>query len=219
MAATTKYDAILMDCRMPRMDGFTATGEIRRREAATRAHTPIIAMTASALVADRERCLAAGMDDYLTKPVDPAELETALARWTTGKGLIDPDDTPPELPTRRSGTDTIGERLNELAGDRTVPEKTLVDRLVASFRTRAPRHLTAITDAYEAGDAARLEDEAHILRGAAGNIGATTIMTICETIENQARTGTLNDGLADELHQLRTELDRAEHRLSTFQTT
>jgi PAS domain S-box-containing protein len=84
LAAVETYDAILMDCRMPRMDGFSATAALRRSEGEGR-HTPIIAMTASALVADREACFAAGMDDYLTKPVRATELEDVLNRWTTGR--------------------------------------------------------------------------------------------------------------------------------------
>jgi two-component system sensor histidine kinase/response regulator len=89
LAAERDYAAILMDCQMPRMDGYTATGELRRREAGHR-HTPIIAMTASVQLSDHERCLEAGMDDYLGKPVDPDDLEATLLRWTGGPGAAEP---------------------------------------------------------------------------------------------------------------------------------
>ena len=75
-----RFDAVLMDVQMPGMDGFEATGEVRRLEGEVH-HTPIIAMTASATAEDRERCLAAGMDDYLSKPINPGALETVLGRW------------------------------------------------------------------------------------------------------------------------------------------
>jgi CheY-like chemotaxis protein len=74
------FAAVLMDCQMPVMDGFDATEEIRRREGTIR-HTPVIAMTAGVSLADRSRCLAAGMDDYIAKPVDPAEVEATISRW------------------------------------------------------------------------------------------------------------------------------------------
>lgn len=75
------YDAVLMDCHMPEMDGFQAAAAIRRREGG-RSHVPIIAVTAGALVEDREKCIAAGMDDYLAKPLTADQLSAVLCRWT-----------------------------------------------------------------------------------------------------------------------------------------
>ena len=242
MAAAGRYDAILMDCRMPRMDGFTATAELRRREQAERLpHVPVIAMTASALVADRDRCLAAGMDDYLAKPVNPAELAGALHRWITDPAgaPTTPDGAPypappaavsgpaapapvsrPAAPAAASGPaplelddDPIGRRLDELAGDRTEPEEALVRRLVTSFLDRAPRHLTAIGDGYRADDAKTVEDQAHSLKGAAGNIGAIGVMEACRRIEDAARTGELSAAIADDLRTLQLELGLADERL------
>ncbi len=81
LAESRQYVAVLMDCQMPKMDGYTATTRLREHEQPDR-HVPIIAMTAGALTEDRQRCLAAGMDDYLAKPIDPDQLQAALDRWT-----------------------------------------------------------------------------------------------------------------------------------------
>ena len=203
MAAARDYDAILMDCRMPRMDGFTATGRLR----AAGNRTPIIAMTASALVADRERCLAAGMDDYLAKPVNPAELGQALDRWVHAapRSPVRPPQPAP------ADDDPIGRRLDELAGDGTDGERDLVHRLVTSFLHRAPQHLAALHEAAERGDVAAFEDQVHILRGAAGNIGADPAARTCGQLEDRARDGLLPP--AAELARLGEQLQSAEQRL------
>jgi PAS domain S-box-containing protein len=97
--AAANYDAVLMDCQMPELDGYEATRELRRRENGSR-HTPVIAMTAHAMTGDRERCLEAGMDDYITKPVRHADLEEALRRWIPAQPLSGSDAAADEPSTR-----------------------------------------------------------------------------------------------------------------------
>ena len=91
----TRFDLVLMDCQMPEMDGYTATMQIRRQESGTR-HTPVIAMTANAMVSDRDKCIQAGMDDFISKPVNPKRLTQVIARWggesRSGQSLSDDED-------------------------------------------------------------------------------------------------------------------------------
>ena len=97
LSATHDFDAVLMDCQMPEMDGLEATRRARAHERASGSHVPIIALTANAMVGDREQCLDAGMDDFLSKPFQLRDLSAALDRWCPAVAGTSPD-TPQEIP-------------------------------------------------------------------------------------------------------------------------
>jgi len=179
------YQAILMDCHMPRMDGFTAAEELRRRPATAR--TPILAMTADVLKEQRERCIASGMDGYIAKPVRPHELRAVLAGWTGYHGgrTVAPAEPDAAAPVAR---DRIRLRLIEILGDRTPREVALVARIVTSFPAKARQLLHDMTAAAEREDAAAAL-HAHSLKGAAANLGATTLAGLCQDVESAARSG------------------------------
>ncbi|MBW3557180.1 MAG: response regulator, partial [Actinobacteria bacterium] len=167
------YGAVLMDCQMPEMDGYQATAEIRRREGESR-HTPIIAMTAGAMEGDRERCLAAGMDDYVPKPVDPAALEAALLRWVSAGE-----------PTRAV---LDQHRLGLLRG-MGKGDGSLLTAMADAFRAELPPIIDHLRAAAGRGDADALAQQAHRLRGAAANLGATHLAELCEEMEGRAGAG------------------------------
>jgi CheY-like chemotaxis protein len=186
------YAAVLMDCQMPEMDGFQATAELRRREGATR--TPVIAMTANVMQGDRERCLEAGMDDYVPKPVRLEDLDAALRRWLPG-----PDTailaTNPGLLARL-------EQLNRPGVDGEV------SKLIGMFLEDASHRLNLLHQAATRQDGENLLAVAHALRGAAGHFGLTELVGLCERLEELARAGAL-DGAPDVV----SDLDKAYSRV------
>ncbi|MDX3451804.1 response regulator [Streptomyces sp. ME02-8801-2C] len=202
------YQAVLMDCRMPRMDGYSATRELRRRERDNGGHLPVIAMTARALAEDRELCLAAGMDDYVCEPVTADELEQALNHW------VHPTPAQTDNEDRRA---SIEQRLNELRGAGTPAEHELVDRLVDHFLARAPEMTSALFHALDRHDAAEIADLAHSLKGAAGNVGAEGLAVSCQELEEHARAGA-PASLADIAPRLQVELDRTCRTLETLRS-
>ncbi|WP_367323193.1 response regulator [Streptomyces sp. HUAS ZL42] len=191
------YEAVLMDCQMPRMDGYSATRELRRRERDSGRHLPVIAMTAGAMAEDRDRCLAAGMDDYVCKPVTEEELEQALARW------VHPGHAEADEELRAS----LGARLNELRGNGTPAENELVDRLIDHFLVRAPEMTNALFHALDRHDTREIAEQAHSLKGAAGNLGAHSLAACCGDLEEHARAGDPAP-LTRTAPQLQKELDR-----------
>jgi PAS domain S-box-containing protein len=206
------YDAVLMDCQMPEMDGYDATAEIRRREAG-RTRIPIIAMTAHAMQGDREKCLAAGMDGYITKPVTLDALDAALAQFLR-----------PRSSTLVRVTDTLEPRLFESeAGDgprwsmemlRMVFEAdpALFDDIVTTYLVQTATCLDQLEAAVAARDIAAVRELAHGCKGASANCGMHPIAATMERIEERSRRGTLDD--ADMLVALaRRQLERARRYL------
>lgn len=205
-AAGGAYGAVLMDCRLPGLDGYQATAEIRRREGAAR-HTPIIAMTASATPEVRDRCLAAGMDDYLTKPVLVADLRAMLARWLP--------EAPPAAGAAGAAADALDrDRLAALMElDEDGQGSSLLTRLAAAFLTGAPADLAGLRAAVERGDAAAVGDVAHHLKGAAATLGSGAVVGLCEDIELLAGADALGSA-GDLLGRLERELDRVRDALA-----
>ena len=184
------YDAVFMDCEMPEMDGYEATAEIRRLQNG-KPRLPIIAMTAKAINGDRERCLAAGMDDYISKPVRLEDLEAALQRWVPAEGQGQPTAASSSVasPLAKPAASGVSapaldpsttKSLRELAGDQT----SLLSEIYGSFSTSSVEYLNAIRDAAMRKDAEALSRAAHSLKGAAAGIGATRVAEVARQLEH-----------------------------------
>jgi signal transduction histidine kinase/CheY-like chemotaxis protein/HPt (histidine-containing phosphotransfer) domain-containing protein len=188
------FDLVLMDVQMPEMGGFEATAAIRALEAERQAgHLPIVAMTAHAMKGDRERCLAAGMDEYLTKPLDRHHLCTLVERMAGGAPAGAPHEELLTVPM---------EVLARVGGDR-----ELLAEISRLFVDDAPRHLEKIREALDAHDGEALRRAAHGFKGAAANFDAEGVVAAARALEEIGRTGEF--GEADAAWQALThETDR-----------
>ena len=174
--ATTEYDAVLMDCQMPEMDGYQATAAIRRRDEGGR-HVPIVAMTAAAMEGDREACLAAGMDDYIAKPVRLETLAATLERWIVPEPVGDAAAVGAVLDVER--VDMMRE-LDDGDGE-------LLRLLVSQFVADAATQLERLHGAVEEGDPEAVAAVAHNLKGASSSVGAVSLAEMCASLEVFAR--------------------------------
>jgi PAS domain S-box-containing protein len=221
------YAAVLMDCQMPVMDGYEATELLRKREGSER-HTCVIAVTASAMASERDRCTAAGMDDCLVKPHSVESLAALLERWVPGGATTaDPVGLTLSAPNDQAGAVGDGgigsypgtapvldprivarlERLSLAAGE------DLIAQLGSVFLADADTRMHAVRDALVGDDAATIVRTAHAMIGASGNIGASALAGLWATLETDSAAGNLSscsaqlDLLDAELLRVRSALD------------
>jgi CheY-like chemotaxis protein len=178
------FDLILMDIQMPGIDGFEATARIRRMEATTGTHLPIVAMTAHAMEGDRERCLAAGMDGYIAKPIRAEDLVDAIEKLGHPPAVTGVESTP--RPREREPIDTAS-ALARVGGD-----AELLKEMVVLFLNELPTLLTNLRDAVTGADAKAAERAAHKLKGSAGNFAAHPAVEALRKLETLCRYGGLS---------------------------
>jgi CheY-like chemotaxis protein len=182
--AGNEYALVFMDCQMPELDGYEATAALRERERAGDTRLPVVAMTAHAMKGDRERCLAAGMDDYLAKPLRPEQLDAVLERW-----LQTPAAAPEAAPEPEPGPAAMA--LVDEARARVFREDypEIVDQLIELFQDSTPPLLRELREGVAAGDAETVRRAAHKLKGSCQNIGASGMAAQVAELERTASAG------------------------------
>jgi two-component system sensor histidine kinase/response regulator len=202
------FDVVLMDVQMPEMNGFEATAAIRQKEKATGQHLPIIAMTAHALKGDRERCLAAGMDDYIAKPIQAMEFLAAV------EGVLLPGVERRASVPAGPPAEEIFDRAAALA--RVDGDVKLLEELAGLFLADSARLLSAVAEAVARADAEALEHAAHALKSSVGNFAARAAYAAAARLEMLGRHGDLAE--AQEAYAaLRQEIERLRSALLNLQ--
>jgi PAS domain S-box-containing protein len=205
-----EYTLVLMDCQMPEMDGYAATQEIRRLEhegtialhRISARRIPIVAMTASAMAGDRERCIASGMDDYLTKPASMEALRTVLRRWIRADGASPAGGDAGEAHVQAELSDLARLASTPILDDASIAalrdpdlggDPEFLVEVVEAFFSDAPPRIEAVKTSLSSGDCDGLGRAAHSLKGSSGNFGAFRLQAICADVERLARARQLTD--------------------------
>ncbi len=223
-----EFDVVLMDVQMPHMDGLEATRRIRRREHQTGMHVPIVAMTARALKGDRQRCLDAGMDDYLSKPVKSEEIRRVLERYAasspstsdTGHDAAPAATPSPDVAEWSGGGDDSGLERKGLpvinwqqAEDRLPGGRDAIGDLAQTMRSECQKHLADIQDGIVENDAVKVCRAAHTVKSAAELFGAERVFAIAFELEKLGRTGVLQNA-SQAASKLVTEVSKLEAALA-----
>ncbi|HET7032214.1 MAG TPA: response regulator, partial [Casimicrobiaceae bacterium] len=222
-------DLVLMDCQMPELDGYQATKRLREIESrAGQSRVPVIALTANALAGDRERCLTAGMDDYLPKPFTRKELLALVRRWVDRESSAS-DRRGAATRTAPGITSVIGARAGSPALDPAVLASlrsldseggdTLVARLARLFREDAQLRREQLRRAYDESNAELLRSAAHAFKSSSANMGARALAELCRKIETQTLGGEIPDSCAGLLVELEHEHARVDDCVSQILAT
>ncbi len=192
------YALVFMDCQMPEMDGYEATRIIRKAEVSNGRHVPIIAMTAHAMQGDREACLAAGMDDYISKPVTFEKLQQVLQRWMPREepmtNPLNAVRSEPTTPVQAPELSPVDFRVIEnLRGMGAHSDQDFLNKLIATFFAQSTPLLETMRTAAARGDAEALQQAVHKLKGGCAVLGAKLLANMCYDIETIARTGNMKD--------------------------
>jgi two-component system, sensor histidine kinase len=203
--AEKDYDVILMDCHMPVLDGFEATRMIRRSEGGGKRRV-IIAMTANALHGEKERCLEAGMDDFLGKPVMLEELAAKLRTWVKKAPAVVEEEPAADLEEEEVEPHVDHARLKYLQDLSKRQDSDLFEKLIRSFLNDAPARILTMKNAIAAEDARTLFTAAHSLKGISGNIGAMRMMKLSQILEKSGGEGNLI-GIEAHMRDVEDEFD------------
>ena len=222
LSDTAQFDVVLMDVQMPEMDGYEATQAIREREQNTTIRLPIIALTAHAMKGDREKCLDAGMDAYVSKPIQVDQLMA-----TMHDVVATTDSSPVELPVTETVAESRGMADENASSGESIPvlaiddvlhrvgdDVELLSTLVDLFRADCPKHLTEIRVALSANDPPRLKKAAHSLKGCSANLGGTRLAKTALEVETLASEECLQEAdqrisqLVSDVKQLLSALDQ-----------
>jgi CheY-like chemotaxis protein len=176
------YDIVLMDCQMPEMDGYEATRRIRQLLQEQTRHLPIVALTANAMAGDADRCFAAGMDDYLSKPIRPEDLSKVLGKWLVAGTLVSAAaPVPDEPPAASPAPDDEYEKVRQMLGSKH-------GKLTQLYLQEAEMRLASLQQAFTDQDWEQTRQLAHAIKGTSLSIGARAFAGLLDQVEQGALT-------------------------------
>jgi CheY-like chemotaxis protein len=217
-----EFDVVLMDVQMPVLDGLAATQEIRRAEAKTGRHIAIVAMTANAMKNDRQRCINAGMDDYVSKPFQPQELFTAIEQVIDSQHTSAIHDTAMSdlsADVRVTSPTVADVQVSDLADEETFPydrkiallsvdgDEEMLSEMASLFIQECPQQMEQITRAHANSDMRALSRAAHTMKGSAALFGAEHVRSMAYRIEEMGA-GNYLSGYEEAWHSLKKEIER-----------